>query len=72
MNRSTVPHRLAMTLVVFLLLVSSSPLLLATCPPSLIGLAGAFGESPTMGCVFADAEEGEQFDTYAKALGRCR
>ena len=72
MQSSAVPDCLAMALVSALLLLSSPPLLLASCPPSLGGLAGAFGESPALGCVFADAEEGEQFDSYDKALARCR
>ena len=42
------------------------------CPSSLAALPGAWVDSPTMGCVFADAEEDEKFDNYGAALTRCR
>ena len=58
----------------FLLLLSSPLLSLAQslCPAGLEQLAGAWAESPDMGCLFADGEEDQKFDTYGKALERCR
>ena len=53
----------------------SSPLLSlaqSLCPAGLEELAGAWAESPDMGCLFADGEEDQKFDTYDKALERCR
>merc|ERR1712002_517342 len=57
-------------IVCFISLLAKS--LGTSCPESITGLDGAYIEDPSVGCLFADGEEGQQFDQIDKALNRCR
>merc|ERR1719427_636307 len=60
-------HLLPLLLVLLVHLGTSHA---AKCPAGLPN--DTFVESPTMGCVFAESDETQRYDTYDKALGRCK
>eukprot|EP00092_Neocalanus_flemingeri_P036944 GFUD01040218.1.p1 GENE.GFUD01040218.1~~GFUD01040218.1.p1 ORF type:complete len:191 (-),score=34.31 GFUD01040218.1:91-615(-) len=60
-----------MLLLSLVLLLSTSTFVRAACPPELENMPNAVF-SQSMGCVYADADMEDRYDTYERALFRCK